>query len=181
MARVEKLSSYFSPFYQAMMFSIYISMNHLDFFTENWTPSPWNSAPRPMSTRRRRRRQRDHASRRQGRRDGAPSKVPGTSWWSKSRRPVLKAEPLTLNFRWPSIFSEKNCGNSSSFLKNHNGNCHDLPWFCHDFSISFTPSQKLLRLDVGRSTTRGHHTQAAAATLHVFLIKLHVLGRKQRS
>ena len=30
-------------------------------------------------------------------------------------------------------------------------------------------------LDVGRSTTRGHDTQAAAAALHVFLIKLHVL------
>lgn len=74
----------FSPFTNAScLVSIIISMNHLDFFTKNWTPSPWNSAPRPMSTLRRRRRQRDHASRRQGRRDGAPSKVPGTSWWSK--------------------------------------------------------------------------------------------------
>lgn len=57
----------------------------------------------------------------------------------KSRWPVLKGEPLTLNWRWPSFFSEKNCGNNWNFLKSQ--------WkqvICHDFSIPFTPSQKLL-------------------------------------
>lgn len=74
---------HFHTFTNASCLVSNISMNHLDLFPQNWTPSPWNSAPRPMSTLRRRRRQRDHDARRQGRRDGAPSKVPGTSWWSK--------------------------------------------------------------------------------------------------
>lgn len=90
-----------------------------------------------------------------------------------------KGEPLILNLRCPSISSEKNVETAGVSI-NHNGN----KWFAmifHDFSITFTPNKTPAEnfcLDVGRSTTRGHDAQAAAAALHVFLIKLHILEEK---
>ena len=55
---------------------------------------------------------------------------------------------------------------------------NDSSWFLITFTSNKTPAENFC-LDVGRSTTRGHDTQAAAAALHVFPIKLHVLEENE--